>query len=82
MVRRFMRSLRSLLRGIMPSTVFFTTSAMPFFVKAACQALAAFPVVNARLEGDEVVYPVFINEAAYYYQGQAMTLTVKKTYPL
>ena len=33
-------------------------------------------------EGDEVVYPVFINEAAYYYQGQAMTLTVKKTYPL
>jgi aspartoacylase len=33
-------------------------------------------------EGDEVVYPVFINEAAYYYQGQAMTLTIKKTYPL
>src|SRR3989344_1490630 len=30
-IKFFIRGLRSLLRGIMPSTVFFTTSAMPFF---------------------------------------------------
>jgi 2-oxoglutarate dehydrogenase E2 component (dihydrolipoamide succinyltransferase) len=29
---------------------------MSFFVKAACDALAKFPVVNASLEGDEIVY--------------------------
>jgi 2-oxoglutarate dehydrogenase E2 component (dihydrolipoamide succinyltransferase) len=28
---------------------------MSFFVKAACQALEAFPVVNSRIEGDEIV---------------------------
>jgi 2-oxoglutarate dehydrogenase E2 component (dihydrolipoamide succinyltransferase) len=29
---------------------------MSFFVKAACDALRKFPVVNASLEGDEIVY--------------------------
>jgi len=29
---------------------------MSFFVKAVCDALAKFPVVNASLDGDEIVY--------------------------
>jgi 2-oxoglutarate dehydrogenase E2 component (dihydrolipoamide succinyltransferase) len=30
---------------------------MPFFVKACVEALKAFPVVQARIEGNEIVYP-------------------------
>ncbi len=30
---------------------------MPFFVKACVEALKAFPLVNARIDGSEVVYP-------------------------
>jgi 2-oxoglutarate dehydrogenase E2 component (dihydrolipoamide succinyltransferase) len=30
---------------------------MPFFVKACVEALKAFPVVQARIDGSEVVYP-------------------------
>jgi 2-oxoglutarate dehydrogenase E2 component (dihydrolipoamide succinyltransferase) len=29
---------------------------MSFFVKASCVALAEMPIVNARIEGDEIVY--------------------------
>jgi 2-oxoglutarate dehydrogenase E2 component (dihydrolipoamide succinyltransferase) len=29
---------------------------MSFFVKAACRALAEFPMVNARIDGEEIVY--------------------------
>jgi 2-oxoglutarate dehydrogenase E2 component (dihydrolipoamide succinyltransferase) len=32
---------------------------MSFFVKACCQALKAFPVVNAMIEGEEIVYNHF-----------------------
>lgn len=32
-----------------------------------------------RYEGEETVYPVFINEAAYYYKNVAMSLCVKQT---
>lgn len=34
---------------------------MPFFVRACVEALKAFPVVNARIEGDEIVYQNFYN---------------------
>ncbi len=33
----------------------------PFFVKAACGALRAFPVVNSSAEGDEIVYHKDLN---------------------
>ncbi len=33
-------------------------------------------------EGSDTVYPVFINEAAYYYKGIAMSLTVKERIPV
>ncbi|MGQ0764759.1 MAG: 2-oxoglutarate dehydrogenase complex dihydrolipoyllysine-residue succinyltransferase [Gemmatimonadota bacterium] len=36
-------------------------SMMPFFVKAACQALRQYPVVNARVDGDHIVYHHYVN---------------------
>ncbi|MCP2030772.1 2-oxoglutarate dehydrogenase E2 component (dihydrolipoamide succinyltransferase) [Okibacterium sp. HSC-33S16] len=32
-------------------------SFLPFFVKAAAEALTAFPVINATVDGDSIVYP-------------------------
>jgi 2-oxoglutarate dehydrogenase E2 component (dihydrolipoamide succinyltransferase) len=41
---------------------------MSFFVKACCQALKAFPTVNAQIDGDDIVYN-------YYYDiGVAISL--------
>jgi 2-oxoglutarate dehydrogenase E2 component (dihydrolipoamide succinyltransferase) len=34
---------------------------MPFFIKAVCDGLRAWPVVNASVEGDEVVYKRDLN---------------------
>ena len=36
-------------------------SLMPFFVKASCAALQAYPVVNAQLDGDSVIYKHYVN---------------------
>jgi 2-oxoglutarate dehydrogenase E2 component (dihydrolipoamide succinyltransferase) len=36
-------------------------SFMPFFVKAACLALKAHPVVNAQIDGDSIVYKNYVN---------------------
>ena len=36
-------------------------SFMPFFVKAATMALKAFPVVNAQIDGDSIVYKNYVN---------------------
>ena len=36
-------------------------SFMPFFVRAACMALKQFPTVNARVEGDHIVYHHYVN---------------------
>ncbi len=36
-------------------------SLMPFFVKAACLALKQFPTVNARIDGDAIVYHHYVN---------------------
>ena len=36
-------------------------SFMPFFVKAACLALDTYPVVNAQIDGDSVVYKHYVN---------------------
>ncbi|HXC24980.1 MAG TPA: dihydrolipoyllysine-residue succinyltransferase, partial [Gemmatimonadaceae bacterium] len=36
-------------------------SFMPFFVKAACLALKEYPVVNAQIDGDEIVYKHYVN---------------------
>ena len=34
---------------------------MPFFVKAACMALESYPVVNAQIDGDTIVYKHYVN---------------------
>ncbi|HEY8166894.1 MAG TPA: 2-oxoglutarate dehydrogenase complex dihydrolipoyllysine-residue succinyltransferase [Gemmatimonadaceae bacterium] len=34
---------------------------MPFFVKAACMALENFPVVNAQIDGDSIIYKHYVN---------------------
>lgn len=36
-------------------------SLMPFFVKAAVHALQAYPVVNAQIDGDSIVYKHYVN---------------------
>ncbi len=36
-------------------------SFMPFFAKAACLALQAYPVVNAQIDGDDVVHKHYVN---------------------
>jgi 2-oxoglutarate dehydrogenase E2 component (dihydrolipoamide succinyltransferase) len=36
-------------------------SFMPFFVKATCAALKAYPMVNAQVDGDSIVYHHFVN---------------------
>jgi 2-oxoglutarate dehydrogenase E2 component (dihydrolipoamide succinyltransferase) len=36
-------------------------SFMPFFVRATCIALKDYPVVNAQLEGDEILYKNYVN---------------------
>ena len=34
---------------------------MPFFVRATCQALKQFPMVNAQVDGDTIVYKHYVN---------------------
>jgi 2-oxoglutarate dehydrogenase E2 component (dihydrolipoamide succinyltransferase) len=36
-------------------------SFMPFFVKAATMALKQFPVVNAQIDGDSIIYKHYVN---------------------
>ena len=36
-------------------------SFMPFFVKASCLALEAYPTVNAQLDGDSIIYKHYVN---------------------
>jgi 2-oxoglutarate dehydrogenase E2 component (dihydrolipoamide succinyltransferase) len=36
-------------------------SFMPFFVKAACMALEAYPLVNASIDGDAIVHHHYVN---------------------
>ncbi|MBL8962118.1 MAG: 2-oxoglutarate dehydrogenase complex dihydrolipoyllysine-residue succinyltransferase [Gemmatimonadetes bacterium] len=39
----------------------FKLSMMPFFVRAACLALRQYPVVNARIDGDHIIYHHYVN---------------------
>jgi 2-oxoglutarate dehydrogenase E2 component (dihydrolipoamide succinyltransferase) len=36
-------------------------SYMPFFAKAACLALKAYPVVNSQIDGESVIYKHYVN---------------------
>lgn len=54
-------SLRSHLRDRVQEQYGVKLSFMPFFVKAACQALKAYPIVNSQIEGDTIVYKHYVN---------------------
>jgi len=34
---------------------------MPFFVRASCQALKQFPMINAQIDGDTIIYKHYVN---------------------
>jgi len=34
---------------------------MPFFVRATCQALKQFPMINAQIDGDTIIYKHYVN---------------------
>ena len=34
---------------------------MPLFVRATCQALKQFPMVNAQIDGDSIIYKHYVN---------------------
>jgi 2-oxoglutarate dehydrogenase E2 component (dihydrolipoamide succinyltransferase) len=34
---------------------------MPFFIKAACAALRQFPMINAQIDGDSIIYKHYVN---------------------
>ncbi len=54
-------SLRTRIRDRVEKEHGVKLSFMPFFVKAACQALKAFPTVNAQIDGDEIIYKHYVN---------------------
>ena len=54
-------SLRSRIRERVEKEHGVKLSFMPFFVKATCQALKAFPTVNAQIDGDAIIYKHYVN---------------------
>jgi 2-oxoglutarate dehydrogenase E2 component (dihydrolipoamide succinyltransferase) len=49
---------------------------MPFFVKAACQALKAYPVVNSLVDGDSIVYRHYVNMGIAVASDQGLVVPV------
>ncbi len=51
-------------------------SYMPFFVKAACVALQQYPVVNAQIEDDWIVYKHYVNMGIAVASDQGLVVPV------
>ncbi|MDQ6888553.1 MAG: 2-oxoglutarate dehydrogenase complex dihydrolipoyllysine-residue succinyltransferase [Gemmatimonadota bacterium] len=51
---------------------------MPFFVKAATMALQSFPVVNAQIDGDSIVYRSYVNIGVAVASDQGLVVPVVK----
>ncbi len=51
-------------------------SFMPFFVKAACVALQQYPVVNAQIEDDSIVYKHYVNMGIAVASDQGLVVPV------
>jgi 2-oxoglutarate dehydrogenase E2 component (dihydrolipoamide succinyltransferase) len=49
---------------------------MPFFVKAACIALRQFPVVNAQIDDDTIVYKHYVNMGIAVASEQGLVVPV------
>ncbi|GAA1726834.1 2-oxoglutarate dehydrogenase, E2 component, dihydrolipoamide succinyltransferase [Microcella frigidaquae] len=50
-------ALRTAVKGDFEKATGTKLSFLPFFAKAATEALRAFPIINATVEGDSIVYP-------------------------
>ena len=53
-------------------------SFMPFFVKAACLALKKYPVVNAQIDGDAIVYKHYVHMGIAVASDQGLVVPVVK----
>ncbi len=51
---------------------------MPFFAKAACMALEAYPRINAQVEGDTIVYKHYVNLGIAVASDQGLVVPVIK----
>jgi 2-oxoglutarate dehydrogenase E2 component (dihydrolipoamide succinyltransferase) len=51
-------------------------SYMPFFVKAACIALEQYPVVNAQIDGDTIIYKHYVNMGIAVASEQGLVVPV------
>jgi 2-oxoglutarate dehydrogenase E2 component (dihydrolipoamide succinyltransferase) len=49
---------------------------MPFFVKASCMALKAYPVVNAQIDGDSIIYKHYVNMGIAVASDQGLIVPV------
>jgi 2-oxoglutarate dehydrogenase E2 component (dihydrolipoamide succinyltransferase) len=53
-------------------------SFMPFFVKAACLALKKYPIVNAQIDGDAIVYKHYVHMGIAVASDQGLVVPVIK----
>ena len=51
---------------------------MPFFVRAACMALKSYPVVNAQIDGDSIVYKHYVHMGIAVASDQGLVVPVIK----
>jgi 2-oxoglutarate dehydrogenase E2 component (dihydrolipoamide succinyltransferase) len=51
---------------------------MPFFVRAACMALKSYPVINAQIDGDSIVYRHYVNMGVAVASDQGRVVPVVK----
>jgi 2-oxoglutarate dehydrogenase E2 component (dihydrolipoamide succinyltransferase) len=51
---------------------------MPFFVRATCMALESYPVVNAQIDGDSIVYRHYVNMGVAVASDQGLVVPVIK----
>jgi len=69
-------SLRDRLRDRVEREHGVKLSFMPFFVKAACLALQQYPVVNAQIEGDTIVYKHYVHMGIAVAADQGLVVPV------
>ena len=51
---------------------------MPFFVRAACMALESYPVINAQIDGDAIVYKHYVHMGIAVASDQGLVVPVVK----
>lgn len=49
---------------------------MPFFVRAACMALKSYPIVNAQIDGDAIVYKQYVHMGVAVASDQGLVVPV------